>query len=153
MNDEEWTVHKRLLSDQRPAGFIPGWFLLPIAGCESSLSGESFVPRLDPPRSRRLILDQIDRDPGREGLADAILGSLASLDRPMQGDAQARARCDHLPSRLPRARELTQALPVGPVGFQGHIQLLTCQVERSINPSRPTVDDNQVGAVTRGDGL
>jgi hypothetical protein len=115
----------------------------------AAFSSEPMVPGLYPPRNRfPLILDQPDRNPRGQRLADAILRSFASLDRAVKGNAQVGAGLDHLPVAL-GPRDVAQALPVCQVWFGHDTERTASRCERVINAWHPTVDDDQLGTVSR----
>jgi hypothetical protein len=66
----------------------------------------------------------------------------------MQGNAQVRARLDHLLIAL-RSCVVAQSLPIGEMGLDSDTQCLASHVKRLVNPWCATMDDNQIGAIPR----
>jgi hypothetical protein len=66
----------------------------------------------------------------------------------MQRNAQVRARLNHLPVAC-GAGNVSQALPICDVRFEYIAEFRASQVKRLVNPWCATVDDNQIGTVSR----
>jgi hypothetical protein len=127
-------MHAPMCSLTPSAGAVA--FSLPAAALRQLL-----VTGLDPLRDRSLILDQVDGNPRRQRLPNAILCPRAGLKRAVQCDAQIGACFDHLP--VPReSRDVSQPRPIRDVRFGLDTEVLASFGECVVDPCRSTMDDH-----------